>query len=85
MNHFLWGALAMASFVAGLFFLRFWRSTRDRLFLFLCAAFWVFALNWSMLGLWEPLHETRHYGYAIRWVGFMLILIGIIDKNRRNR
>jgi hypothetical protein len=34
MNAALLGAIAMASLVAALFFLRFWRDTKDRLFLF---------------------------------------------------
>ena len=35
----LMGAVAMASFVATVFFLRFWTQTRDTLFLFFAAAF----------------------------------------------
>ena len=35
----LMGAVAMASVVAALFFLRFWSQTRDHLFLFFAAAF----------------------------------------------
>ena len=40
-NHLYWGALAMACWVAGLFFLRFWRLSRDRLFVFFVLAFWL--------------------------------------------
>ena len=40
---FLHGAIAMGFAVAGLYFLRFWRDTGDRLFAFFAAAFWVFA------------------------------------------
>ncbi len=39
MNQTMWGALAMSAFVAGLFFLRFWQVSGDRLFLFLCLTF----------------------------------------------
>ena len=35
----LMGAVAMASFVATIFFLRFWRQTRDSLFLLFAIAF----------------------------------------------
>ena len=45
------GALAMASAVAGLFFLRFWRETRDRLFAMFALAFWVLGVNWLGLAL----------------------------------
>lgn len=39
MTDFLAGPIAMASFVAGLVFLRFHRRTSDRLFLFFAASF----------------------------------------------
>ena len=39
LNAVLMGAVAMASFVAMLFFLRFWRQTRDSLFLLFAIAF----------------------------------------------
>jgi len=31
----------MGSLVAGLFFLHFWRSTRDKFFLYFTASFWI--------------------------------------------
>ena len=45
MNHMLLGGIAIGSFIAGLFFLRYWRSTRDRFFLFFMLAFWIEAIN----------------------------------------
>lgn len=85
MNLVLRGALALASWVAGLFFLRFWRLSRDRLFVFLCAAFWLLAINWISLTVnhWVP--ETRHQAYIVRLLAFVLIIIGVIDKNHRGR
>lgn len=84
MKLFLWGALAMASTVAGLYFWRFWKESRDRLFVFFSAAFCVLALNWLGLAVTdEP--ETRHWVYALRLVAFVLIIVGIVDKNRRGR
>lgn len=79
------GALALASWVAGLFFLRFWRLSRDRLFIFFCAAFWLLAVNWLSLAVnhWVP--ETRHQAFLVRLLAFVLIIIGVIDKNRRGR
>lgn len=81
MRQFTWGALFMASFVAGLFFLKFWRATGDRLFAFFCLAFWVFALNWASLAAAVPGEEAHLIAYAIRLLGFILILVGILDKN----
>jgi hypothetical protein len=83
MNIFLWGALTLASSVAGLFFLHFWRTSRDRLFAFFAAAFWVLALNWLALGVTNSTFEHIHYVYGLRLVAFVLIIAGIVDKNRR--
>lgn len=80
---FLWGALAMASVVAGLMFLKFWRRTGESLFGFFGTAFFVFALNWFILGIVQPSDESRHYAYLVRLLAFVLILLGILAKNRR--
>ena len=79
---FAWGALTMACLVAGLYFLRFWRDTRDRLFLFFAAAFWVFSLSWIALVVFQPGDDSRHYAFLFRLGAFLLIIIGIYDKNR---
>lgn len=71
-----------AALVAGLFFLRFWRESGDRLFAFFGAAFGLMALSWTLLALYHPTDEARPYIYAIRLVAFLLIIVGIIDKNR---
>ena len=42
---FVSGLIAMAYAVAGVFFLRFWRRTRDSLFAAFGLAFWLFAAN----------------------------------------
>jgi hypothetical protein len=76
---------ATAAWVAGLFFLRFWRETSDRLFLLFGTAFWLIALCWALLGLFSPIAEARPYIYAIRLVAFLLIIAAILDKNRSAR
>jgi uncharacterized membrane protein len=85
MNQLLWGALAMSGWVAGLFFLRFWRAGRDRLFLFFFLAFWTLALNWLALALVPSVSETRHQLYTLRLLAFFLIIVGVLDKNGRSR
>ena len=81
MTHFLLGMLVMASIVAGLFFLRFWRQTHDRLFLIFAAAFFLLGLNWFCLTFVQR-DEVDSAVYAIRLLAFVLILIAIADKNR---
>ncbi len=82
---FVWGALTMASAMAGLLFLRFWRTSKDRLLLIFAAAFWVMSLTWLALSLAGPADETHHYYYVGRLVAFTLIIFGIAQKNRRGQ
>jgi Family of unknown function (DUF5985) len=87
MDLFLIGAIAMASFVAGLFFLRFWRDTGDRLFFIFAIAFWLLGLTRLALVLIgsENRGEEHTYLYWVRFAAFLLILLAIIDKNRPKR
>ena len=82
MNQLLLGAIAMANLIIGLFFLRFWRKTRDRFFLFFAVAFTLEGLNRAMLGLRPVSNENEPIIYLIRLVSFVLILVAIVDKNR---
>ena len=81
-----WGVLAMASLMAALFFLRYWRSTRERLFIFFALAFAGLAANWTGLAVIDqPTGEAQQtYAYVVRLVAFLILIIGIIDKNRRS-
>lgn len=81
LNDFLWGSLSMACIAIGVCFLRFWRNTQDRFFLFFSLAFWALGINWLSLGIFQPSSETHHYFYLLRMLAFLLILAGILDKN----
>jgi hypothetical protein len=81
---FLLGLIVAASAVAGLFFLRFWSKTRDRIFALFGAAFWLLALNWTALAFARS-DEIRTWLYAVRLVAFLVILAAIADKNRSQR
>jgi uncharacterized protein DUF5985 len=83
MNTFLQGAVAMGCAVAGLFFLRFWRDSRDRLFLYFSLAFWAIGTSYVLLGMIAFATEWRVYVFLIRLLAFCLILYGIFEKNRR--
>ena len=84
MNDLVLGAIVMASATVGLFFFRFWRQTRDRLFATFALAFWVLAVNWLALAI-VGTSELRPLLYAVRLVAFSLIIAGIVDKNRAVR
>jgi hypothetical protein len=45
MDQVLTGAIAVGWLLAGLFFFRFWRHTRDRFFLWFALSFWLEAGN----------------------------------------
>jgi hypothetical protein len=78
---FLSGALTLGFFVAAAFFLRFWRRTRDRLFLAFAAAFALLALNQVLAAFLGAGNELTPYAYVLRVLGFVLILYAILDKN----
>lgn len=79
------GAIAMGYAVAGLFFLRFWRRSGDRLFALFATAFFVLCLNrlWIVYGGFPD--EKGGYVYWVRFAAFALILTAVIDKNWGNR
>jgi len=83
MSQLMMGAIAMACFVVGLFFLRFWRQTRDRFFLFFCISFWVDGINRLSYGLNMTADEHEPILYLVRFLAFLLILVAIVDKNRK--
>jgi hypothetical protein len=82
MYQFVSGAALMALVTAGLFFLRFHRETGERLFAVFAAAFWLLALERVIVAALGEASEMRPYVYLIRLVAFLLIIAGIIDKNR---
>lgn len=75
------GAILMSCFTISLFFLRFWKTTHDRFFLF-------FALSFLMEGAGRLILTFMHYQneyepliYLIRIFAFLMIIFAIIDKN----
>lgn len=79
------GAILMGYLLAGLFFLRFWRDTRDRLFLIFAVAFVLLGAQRVALVLTREMLETQTGLYLIRLFAFLLILGAIVDKNRGSR
>lgn len=81
----LMGAVAMASFVAMLFFLRYWRQTADVFFLLFAGAFGVDAATRAILALWRLPEDTEPLVYLARLGTFGLIIAAIVLKNRRRQ
>ena len=83
MNDFLMGAMAMACWVVALFFLRFWRDTRDRLFALFSISFILLGITRIGLAMSHEQSEGQTFFHWIRFAAFVIILVAIIDKNRR--
>ena len=81
MNLFLLGAISMGSAVAALLFLRFWRRTHDRLFLYFGASFLLEAINRAMFAWNGARSEEATLYYLVRLLAYGLILWAIIEKN----
>ncbi len=81
---FLAGATCMSLLVIALFFLRFWKRTRDRLFLYFSAAFGFLMIERIIRSSLTVDTEWAPYVYSVRLAAFVLILVAIVDKNRRS-
>ena len=82
MDELVVGAIALGSAVAGLFFLRFWRNSRDRFFLYFALSFFIESLNRIFLGAGAFRSEETPLYYLIRVLAYGLILLAIWEKNR---
>lgn len=83
MGAFLSGAISMGFLIAALLFLKFWRRTRDRLFL-------AFSISFALLGLQQTLLAISHIPveevsplYLIRLSAFVIIAVAIVLSNTR--
>ncbi len=82
LNIMMLGAIAMASLVAGMFFLRFWQQSRDRFFVLFASSFFLEAANRAALAVSPHPSDGTPIFYGIRFIAFVLILVAIADKNR---
>ena len=81
-SNFLYGATFLGDLVIAVFFLRFWRQSRDRLFAIFSLAFFAFAINRVLLTFLGEGDEARTFVYIVRLISFLLIIAAVIDKNR---
>jgi hypothetical protein len=87
MNDILTGAIAMASLVIAMFFLRFWRNSGDRFFLWFALSFGIEGAHRVYAALSYQDSEDSPLHYLIRLLAYGLILWAILEKNlpRRRR
>ena len=78
---FLLGVIVTASLAAAVFFFKFWRRTRDQLFLAFGLAFLIEGLNRMAFLFVEHPNEGRPAIYVVRLLAFLLIVAAIVRKN----
>jgi uncharacterized membrane protein HdeD (DUF308 family) len=79
------GMIAMASLIIALFFLRFWRNTRDRFFLYFALSFGIEGVHRIVTTLTFDEHEESPLHYLVRLLAYGLILWAILEKNLPSR
>lgn len=82
---FINGLLSAGFLMAALFFLRFWRRTRDRLFAAFAAAFALLAIAQPLPMLTGVPSESQATIYLIRLAAYLLIIWAILSKNLQRR
>ncbi|MGH7972643.1 MAG: DUF5985 family protein [Limisphaerales bacterium] len=75
------GAIMVSSCAIALFFLRYWKKTRDRLFGFFSVSFLLLGIERVSMVMVDG--EGHTLVYLIRLAAFLLIIFAIVDKNRR--
>lgn len=72
----------MGCFAAALFFVGFWRRSRDRFFALFASAFLLLGVSWLVHVLIGAANEFNRSVYLTRLVAFLLIILAVIEKNR---
>lgn len=73
----------MGFLAISLFFFRFWKTTRDRLFLFFSMAFILLLVERIVRASFDIQTEWIPAVYLFRLAAYGLLISGVIDKNRR--
>jgi hypothetical protein len=79
--NFFSGMIAMGFAVCAVFFLRFWRRTKDSFFLVFSIAFLLLALNQALTTLLGLPLEERSWLFLLRLAAFLIIIAAIVRKN----
>ena len=88
---FLSGICAATFIASAVFFLKFWRTSRDSFFVWFALACLMIAFERMMTLFVEgtnsplatPVTEANSWIYLIRLGAFLIISVAIIDKNRK--
>lgn len=84
-TYFFSGIAMIGALLGGVYFFKFWKKTRDRLFLLFGISFWLLSLERvALLFATDPAREEYSYFYIIRLFAFLIIIVAIVDKNRNS-
>lgn len=78
---FLVGVIATSSIMAGIFFLKFWKRTRDFLFLAFAIAFIIEGLDRACVMTLARPNEGSPWIYLVHLLAAGLLLFAILKKN----
>ncbi len=78
---FLRGATMMADVGIALFFLQYWKETQERLFIYFAIAFFTMSLSQVVVLFVGDAADFAPFAYLMRAAAFVLIIVGIIEKN----
>ena len=85
LNDFLAGAIVMGFGVSAVMFVKFWKRTRELLFLVFAGSFLLLGITQTLLTLADFQDDTRSRIYLLRLAAFLLILFAMAWQNRRRR
>lgn len=83
MTDLLSGILIAEYAAIALFFAKFWSKSRDRLFLMFSVAFVLLAVQRFAIAMTQEVLEQQAPLYLLRLAAFVVIIVAIVDKNRR--
>ena len=78
---FLLGFIVAAAFAVSLFFLRFWKETRDSLFLAFAAFFGLMAISEALLLNLPRPNEGNSWLFLVRLASILIVIGAILKKN----
>lgn len=84
MDMYLSGMITACNCVIALVFMRYWRDTHDRLFLWFSIAFLAFGFS-RLRAFIDRDDDWFLYAHMLRFVAFVTILAAIVDKNVQAR
>jgi uncharacterized membrane protein HdeD (DUF308 family) len=77
------GVIGTLSIIAAALFLRSYLRTRDGLFAMFAMAFPILGITEFVLGVLDTPELNQPRAYLPRLVAFMIILLAVVDKNRK--